>query len=47
MNSHPQYQPISINLESGWKDLFEGDSLARLENEALPTFLPGQRWFAR
>lgn len=46
MNPHPQHQPISINLESGWKDLFEGDSLARLENEALPNFLPGQRWFA-
>lgn len=46
MDTHPHYEPIAIDLASGWQSVLEGASLARLESEALPAFLAGQRWFA-
>jgi maltose alpha-D-glucosyltransferase/alpha-amylase len=35
-----------LNATSGWKTIFAGQALKRLETLNLPEFLPKQRWFA-
>jgi 1,4-alpha-glucan branching enzyme len=35
-----------LQLAKGWGSLLEGDALDHLEREALPAFLPLQRWYA-
>jgi maltose alpha-D-glucosyltransferase / alpha-amylase len=43
--SVPKDVPV-IEITSGWKSVFEGPGLVRLETVSLPEYLPKQRWFA-
>jgi maltose alpha-D-glucosyltransferase/alpha-amylase len=41
----PEYEaPLEITI--GWRSVFEGPGLLRLETESLLEYLPKQRWFA-
>jgi maltose alpha-D-glucosyltransferase/alpha-amylase len=41
----PAYEePLEITI--GWRSVFEGPGLLRLETASLPEYLPKQRWFA-
>jgi maltose alpha-D-glucosyltransferase / alpha-amylase len=36
---------LTLVMPRGWSDLFRQHNLPQLENDALPAFLPRQRWF--
>ena len=42
---HAGPEPVALTVGAGWTSLFEGAARHRLENIALPEFLPKQRWF--
>ncbi len=41
----PAYE-IPLEISIGWRSVFEGPGLLRLETESLLEYLPKQRWFA-
>src|SRR5690242_7256610 len=41
----PVYEP-PLEITIGWRSIFEGPGLLRLETESLLEYLPKQRWFA-